>query len=397
MQPIYANIIKATKKWRRKQVAWRRHFHQHPELSFAEYKTTAYIRQTVSELGLKILPLKMETGLLAELRGKRPGRTVALRSDIDALPVTERTGLSFRSKVDSCMHACGHDMHMASVLGAAAVLSDMRDDLPGTVRFIFQPAEEMPPGGAAPMIENGAVDGVSMIFGLHVDPTEPTGKIGLRDGVTMAAVTDFDLIVHGRGGHGARPQETVDAIVVASEIVQSLQTIVSREIDPIAPVAVTIGRIEGGVARNVITDRVTLNGTARALSEQTARELPKLVKRIAQSIARAHGAKVEVNIIPGYPVFKNHPDANKILAGSFSALFGKGKVVTTPPVLGGEDFARYLQRVPGAMFRLGCRNRKIGADQPWHSPHFVADEEALTFGTALLCAAVMDTLAGYGK
>ena len=203
MQSLYSSIIKATKRYRRKQVAWRRHLHQHPELSFGEHKTTAFLRQTVTSLGLKILPLKMETGLLAELRGKRPGRTVALRSDIDALPVTEHTGLRFRSKVDGCMHACGHDMHMASVLGAAAVLSEMRDDLPGTVRFIFQPAEEMPPGGAAPMIENGALNEVSMIFGLHVDPTEATGKIGLRDGVTMAAVTDFDLTIHGRGGHAA--------------------------------------------------------------------------------------------------------------------------------------------------------------------------------------------------
>lgn len=397
MQAIHSKIIKATKKWRRKQVAWRRHFHQHPELAFAEHKTTAYLRQTVSSLGLKILPLKMETGLLVELRGKRPGRTVALRSDIDALPITERTGLRFASKVEGCMHACGHDMHMASVLGAAAVLSEMRDDLPGTVRFIFQPAEEKPPGGAAPMIENGAIDGVSMIFGLHVDPTEPTGKIGLRDGVTMAAVTDFDLIVHGRGGHGARPHETVDAIVVASEIVQSLQTIVSRKIDPIAPIAVTIGRIEGGVARNVITDRVTMNGTARALSEEAARELPKLVKQIAQSIGRAHGARVEVNFTPGYPVLKNHPNANRILSAGYSALFGKGKVVTTPPVLGGEDFARYLQLVPGAMFRLGCRNKKIGADKPWHSPEFIVDEDSLPFGTALLCAAAMDSLTSEGK
>lgn len=397
MQTICANIIKATKKWRPKQVAWRRHFHQHPELSFAEYKTTDYLRRVVASLGLKILPLKMETGLLAEVRGKRPGPTVAVRSDIDALPITERTGLNFRSKIEGCMHACGHDAHMASVLGVAAVLSEMRDDLTGTVRFIFQPAEEMPPGGAAPMIENGALDDVSMIFGLHVDPTLSTGKIGLRDGVTMAAVTDFDLIVHGRGGHGARPHETVDAIVVAAEIVQSLQTIVSRSIDPIAPVAVTIGRIEGGVARNVITDRVTLNGTARALSEKGARELPKLIKRIATSVGRAHGARVEVKIIPGYPVFKNHPVANKILADNFSALFGKGKVETTPPVLGGEDFARYLQLVPGAMFRLGCRNRKIGADKPWHSPDFIVDENALPFGTALLCAAVVATLAGDRK
>jgi amidohydrolase len=232
-----------------------------------------------------------------------------------------------------------------------------------------------------------------MIFGLHVDPNVATGKIGLRDGVTMASVTDFDVVIRGRGGHAARPHETVDAVVIAGELIPALQTIVSREIDPLSPVAITLGRIEGGAARNVVADRVTIAGTARALSEKTARELPRRIKRTVQSVCRARGAKGEVTFQPGYPVLENHPRVNGILRKNFTALFGKGRVVMTPQVLGGEDFARYLQSAPGAQFRLGVRNRKIGAVQPWHSPKFLVDEQALVHGTALLCAASLEALA----
>ncbi len=390
----HSDIIKASRRWYKKQVVWRRHLHRYPELSWAEHETTKFLRERVKSFGLKILPLKMDTGLLAEIKGNRSGPVVAVRTDIDALPVTEQTSLRFRSKTEGRMHACGHDMHMATVLGVAAILSERRSELNGTVRFIFQPAEEHPPGGAAPMIANGAVEGVSMIFALHVDPALPVGKIGLRDGVTMAAVTDFDIVVKGVSGHAARPQEAVDAIVTACDIVQTLQTVASREIDPVAPVAVTVGRIEGGTARNVITDKVIINGTARALSEDASRQLPRIVKRIARSVAKAHGARVDINIIPGYPVFKNHPEANKVLTRCYADMFGRNKIVTTPPVLGGEDFARYLQLVPGAMFRLGCRNTKIGADKPWHSSGFIVDENCLLHGTALLCAAVHDCLNG---
>ena len=394
MDAIHNHILRAARRWYRKQVVWRRHLHQHPELSFGEFKTTSYLRKTVRSLGLALMPIKMKTGLLAQLKGDQPGPTVAMRTDIDALPITECTGLRYRSRVEGCMHACGHDMHMAVVLGAAAVLSEMREKIPGTVRFIFQPAEESPPGGALPLIENGAMDGVSTVFGLHVDPSVPTGKIGLRDGITMASVIDFDIVIQGRGGHAARPHDAVDAIVTAGELIQALQTIVAREIDPISPVAITIGRIEGGGARNVIAESVILKGTARALSDKAARELPKRIKRTAKAICQARGAKAEVTFFPGYPVLDNHPEVNEILRKNFSSLFGRGKIVTTPLVLGGEDFARYLQLAPGAMFRLGCRNPEIGAIHPWHSSKFKVDEKALVYGTALLCAAVLDSLTG---
>ena len=379
-----------------RQRRWRRHLHQHPELSYEERATTEFLRRTLTQIGLKILPLKMDTGVIAELHGSQPGEVVAIRSDIDALPIEERAQVSFRSKSPGLMHACGHDMHMATVLGTAWILSRLRDHLRGTARFIFQPAEEMPPGGALPMIAAGALKDVAMVFGLHVDPHVATGRIGLRDGVTMASVVDFDLSVQGRTGHAARPQDAIDAIAIAAEIVESLQKIVSREIDPTTPVAITIGKIEGGWARNVIAEEVRLVGTARALSTAASRRLPRLIKRTAGGIARARGGRVRMDVIGEYPLFINDPRANEILRRSFEGLYPRGRIVETEQVLGGEDFARYLEKVPGAMFRLGIRNPRIRADKPWHSPEFIADEAALPVGSAVISAAVLDRLDGGG-
>lgn len=388
----HSDIQQAAATLWKEQVGWRRHLHQHPELSFAEHQTTAFLKKQLATLGLKTRKLNMKTGVLAELTGHSRGPVVAIRSDIDALPIFEQTKLPFRSKNDGCMHACGHDIHMATVLGAAAVLSTVRDSFDGTVRFIFQPAEELPPGGARPMIENGALDNVKMIFGLHVEPDLKTGKISVRDGVTMASVFDFNLIIRGRSGHAARPHSAIDAIVTAAEVVESLQKISSREIDPIEPVAVTFGKIEGGVASNVIAEEVHLAGTARTLSEKTFKKIPAMIKRIVGGVCKARGATFEIQPIADYPVLKNHPGANALLTKTYTELFGAGKVEQTPPVLGGEDFACYLEQVPGAMFRLGIRNRKIKADKPWHSPLFIADEAALPFGTSLIAAAARQAL-----
>jgi len=390
--PLRKRILDTATELFDSQVELRRHLHRHPELSTEEFQTTATLRDAVAALGLKILPIEMETGLLAELKGGRKGRTIAVRTDIDALPVTESTGLPFCSEAVGKMHACGHDVHMATVYGVAAALAAMRESVPGTVRFIFQPAEEMPPGGARPMIENGALRDVEAILGLHVDPHLAVGRIGLRDGVTMASVSDFDLIIHGRGGHAARPHTAVDALTTAAEVVQSIQKVVSREIDPITPVAVTFGRIEGGTARNVIADRVTLVGTARTLSVAAAQQVARLIKRTATAVCRAHGATLEMNLIADYPVLKNDPRINRLLAGNFEMLYGRGKIDVTEQVLGGEDFACYLAEVPGAMYRLGVMNKKIKADKPWHSPDFIVDENAIKVGTALMTAAVIDFL-----
>jgi len=374
------------------QIRWRRHLHAHPELSTREFATTRFLQLQLETLGAKILPLRMPTGLLAEVIGTGKGPTVAIRSDIDALPIFEKSGVPFASKNQGCMHACGHDMHMATVLGAAKILTGMRKQFRGTVRFIFQPAEEVPPGGARPMIANGALKNVKMIFGLHVDPTLPVGKIGLRDGVTMASVFDFDLHILGQGGHAARPHTTTDAIVTAAEVIDSVQKVVSREIDPISPVVITFGKIEGGTARNVIADRVILTGTARTLSAGTAKQAPALIRRTVAGICKARGARFEMIEIARYPVLRNDARVNRIFARNFERLFGSHTVETTEVVLGGEDFACYLEKVPGAMFRLGIRNPKIGADKPWHSDKFIADEQSLRFGSALLAAVAIDAL-----
>lgn len=389
---LYDLIRSRAGHWQKKQLGWRRHLHQYPETANEEVRTTAFLRQRVTELGLKIVPIKMKTGLLVELKGSSPGPVVGIRTDIDALPILEQTGLPFKSKLSGRMHACGHDMHMATVLGAAAILRDLKDRIAGTVRFIFQPAEEQPPGGARPMIANGALNNMRMLFGLHVDPRVPTGKIGLRDGVAMASVRDFDLIIKGTAGHAARPHAAVDAIVTAAEVIDSIQKVISRELDPISSAVITFGMIEGGVARNVIADRVHLVGTARTLSPEIYRRLPSMIKKVTAGVCKARGAKFTMEIIADYPVLANDPAANRIIKGAFESLFGKRKICLTEPVLGGEDFACYLQQVPGAMFRLGTRNKKIGADKPWHSPKFIVDEDALPIGSSLLAASVLDYL-----
>lgn len=389
----FPDIQKQAERIYAEQVRWRRHLHANPELSTQEFETTAFLAQQLRRIGARIVPLRrLKTGVIAEIAGHRPGPVVAIRSDMDALPICEKSGVPFASKITGRMHACGHDMHMAAVLGTAAVLSKLRDRYSGTVRFIFQPAEEMPPGGARPMIAEGALKNVRMIFCLHVDPTVATGKIGLRDGVTMASVCDFDLIIHGTGGHVARPHTTVDAIACAAEVVDSIQKIVSREIDPILPAVISFGRIEGGTARNVVADRVTLTGTARSLSPALAKRIPALIRRTAAGICKARGARYEMNEIARYPVLSNHARVNRIYASNYERMFGGGKIEPTDLVLGGEDFACYLEKVPGAMFRLGVMNKKIKADKPWHSDRFIADEQALIFGTSLLCAAAIDTL-----
>lgn len=383
-------ILKLAKKMYPAQIKWRRHFHQYPELSNQEFKTTAFIKKELTKRRIKILPLNIPTGLAA-LVGNKGKTTAAVRTDIDALPITEQNKIPFKSKIDGIMHACGHDMHIATVLGTAIILNELKKDLPGLVKIIFQPAEEQPPGGAVQMLKAGLFKNpkVDMIFGLHVDPTLPTGKIGLRDGPTMAAVIDFDIHIKGRGGHAAKPHETIDAIAVVSELVGSIQKIASRETDPMKPVVITFGKIAGGTARNVIADQAVLYGTARTLSPDNIKKLPALIKRTTEGICRARGAGYQIDFIADYPVLNNHSATNKILAESFTELFGKNKIVETGQVMGGEDFAYYLQQTPGAMFRLGTRNRKIGAVNPWHYPNFMTDEESIFYGTALLVKAII--------
>jgi amidohydrolase len=264
-------ILKLCDKLYPKQVRFRRHLHRFPELSFEEFETTKYIREQLRQNRIKIKQLKMKTGLLAVVN-EHEKPVIAIRTDIDALPVTEKSGLPFRSKNIGCMHACGHDIHMAVALGTALLLNSIKDKLPGGVKFLFQPAEEKPPGGAEKMILEGVLKNpaVKMILGLHVDPTVPVSKITLRDGPTMASVIDFDITIIGQGGHAALPHRAIDAVAVAAELVGSMQKIVSRETNPLKPAVITFGAINGGTVRNVIADKVVLNGTAQSCRRQSA-------------------------------------------------------------------------------------------------------------------------------
>jgi len=371
-------------------IALRRCFHQNPEIANQEFKTTALLKKELSRLGLKIHDKGMPTGLWADLETGRDGPTVAVRTDIDALPVTEKTGLPFASKINGKMHACGHDVHMAVLIGTARLLAHHKKDLIGHVRFICQPAEERPPGGAQPLIAAGVLKNpkVDAILALHVDPSIPTGHIGVRDGVGMASAYDFDLIVNGRSSHAAFPHKSVDAITVAAEVISGLQQVVSRMINPVQPAVVTLGIIKGGTARNVIAETVEVEGTARSLDPQLSKKLPRLIEKTAVGIGKAFGAKVTVLPIADYPALVSDAKVNAFIADAYTSLYPKGKIHLFPVVMGGEDFAYYVQKVPGAMFRLGVANKKIGADKPWHHPAFKIDEAAIATGYTTMAAAV---------
>ena len=372
----------------------RRRIHQFPETGHQEFKTTALLKKELQKLKFKIYDRHASTGLWAELDTGRDGPVVAVRADIDALPVTEQTGLPFASIRSGFMHACGHDVHMAILIGTARLLHRHRKDLPGKIKFICQPAEEIPPGGARPMIEAGVLRNpdVDVILALHVDPMLTTGSIGLRDGISMASTYDFDITVLGRVGHAALPHKTIDAITVSAAIVSGLQQVVSRMVDPIKPAVISFGTIRGGTVRNAIAGEVTLQGTARTLDSALTKNIPRLIKRAAVEIGRGLGARVEVTSIANYPPLRSDPRVNRFISESFRAAGHRGKVHQIPMVMGGEDFACYLEKVPGAMFRLGVGNKKIGADKPWHHPAFIIDEAAIKIGIETMAATVINLL-----
>lgn len=378
-------------------VKLRRELHQYPELAFNEFKTSERIAKELKRIGIDFKKGVAKTGVVGLLNKTKQGKTLALRADMDALPVLEQTNFSYKSKNKGVMHACGHDVHMACLIGAAKILTRLKEELPGKVKFIFQPSEEVPPGGAKPMIEEGVLKDpdVSGIFALHCDSAVPMGKIGVREGPTMAHADSFDITIIGKGGHGARPHDGVDAIVVAAQVIQALQTIVSRKINPLEPVVISIGTMEGGSARNIICDKVILKGTARTLNKEVAKKIPGLLKEIISGITKSAGASFELNYYGGYPILINHPKATDLARRSIAKLFGKEAIFELRrPMMGGEDFAYYLQKIPGSFLRLGIRNPKKDAIYPWHHPKFTVDEEAIKIGSAVLAGVAFDFLSG---
>lgn len=371
----------------------RRELHRIPEIAWQEKKTSAMLRNWLKAHSVASRTIA-GTGILATIRSG-PGKTAAIRTDLDGLPIEEQTGLPFRSIHAGRMHACGHDIHMAVVAGSAVVLQRLKSDFRGTVKAIFQPAEEEPPGGAQKMIRAGIMRNpkVGMVFGLHVNSAIPAGKIGLRSGPLMAGVVDFDVDVSGRGGHVALPHLTDDVLCCGATILAKLQSIVPRGVDPLEPTVVSVGKMEGGSARNVLPPVCKLCGTARAMNEDTLTKLRDRIKVVTRSVAGAFGCKAKLTFFDGYPPLLNDERAVSYLSeGAGRALGARAVTIIKNPFLGGEDFARYLEHAPGAMFHLGVRNRKIGAVYGWHHPKFVADESAIEVGIKTLVNAAIDFL-----
>ncbi|HEV8381009.1 MAG TPA: amidohydrolase [Gemmatimonadales bacterium] len=391
-----------------KVLAWRRDIHQHPELSNRETRTAELVAQHLRSLGIEVHTGVAHTGVIGVLRGGRPGPVVALRADMDALPVTEEVDVPFASKVRTTyngqevgvMHACGHDTHVAMLMGVAEVLAGMRNELPGTVKFIFQPAEEGAPagerGGAALMIEEGALDDPkpSAIFGLHVFPY-PAGEIRYRPGGIMAAADAFRIVVRGRQTHGALPWAGIDPVVVAAQIVLGLQTITSRQIDlTAAPAVVTVGTINGGVRFNIIPDSVVMLGTIRTFDNAMRSDIHQRVRRTAESIAQSAGATAQVTIDTTSAVTFNDSALTQTILPTLREVAGASHVALATPTTTAEDFSRYQQRIPGVFFFLGIT--PPGTDPakvaPNHSPRFYVDEAALPVGVRALAHLAVDYL-----
>lgn len=414
--PAFAQNTEVSKKadaLKDQVITWRRDFHEHPELGNHEVRTSAIIAKHLQSLGIEVQTGIATTGVVGILKGGKPGPVVALRADMDGLPVTERTPVPFASKVKTTyngqevgvMHACGHDSHMAILMGVAQVLSSMKSELHGTVKFIFQPAEEgVEPGqkgGAEEMVKQGVLENpkVDVIFGLHINSQTEVGKIGYRPGGTMAGVDDMQIIVKGRSAHGAYPWSSVDPIVVSAEIINSLQTIVSRNINITEnPAVVTIGAINGGNRSNIIPEKVEMLGTLRSLTPADEKQLVYRVTQIATNTAEALGATAEVKIpySSHYPVTFNNPELTQKMLPTLQKAAGTENVLLRPPVTGAEDFSFYQEKVPGLFFFLGGMPK--GEDPlkapSHHTPDFFIDESGFTLGVKTLCNLTLDYMAG---
>lgn len=363
----------------------RRHLHRHPELSFREEKTAEYIMAELGRLGLDGQRVA-GTGVYAVIDSGRPGPAVAVRADIDALPVQEENDVPYASTVPGVSHACGHDGHTAILLGLASMLQKYRENIRGMVILLFQPAEESTPGGALPVVESGVLEGVDAILGLHLTTILPTGVVGLRPGPLMASIDSFKVEIIGRGGHGSRPHECIDPIVTGAQLVRSWQGIVSHRVDPLEPVVLTVGTFNAGTAGNVIPQSAVLTGTVRTLSEETRDLVEAEFRRTTEKICEAAGAGVNIGYERGYPVLVNH-DKLTGLVGEAAGACPEVNVLQLPqPIMGSEDFAYYGRLCPAAYFFLGAGNTGKGYIHPNHSPRFDFDEEALPAGVRVFLA-----------
>lgn len=362
----------------------RRHIHAHPELSGQEYQTAAYVAGVLSSCGLQVQELVGKTGVIGELPGSgQDSRRLAIRADMDALPIQEQTQLEYASRQLGIMHACGHDVHTTVGLGTAMVLSQLEEGLPGNIRFIFQPAEETAQG-ASWMIKDGVMDQVDAILGVHTFPTIQAGHIGIRYGALTAAADDLEIVITGESGHGARPHEAIDAIWIASQVITTLQQAISRTQNPLRPVVLTIGQIQGGRAPNVIADQVRLLGTVRSLHPETHADLPDWIENIVASVCQSYGAQYVMNYNRRVPSVLNDAGLTRLVEQAAQEAWGNHRVqLLLEPSLGAEDFSLYLDHAPGTMFRLGVAFEDQ-VNYPLHHPQFQVDESALITGVVTM-------------
>ena len=371
----------------------RHDLHAHPELSGQEERTKYLVKGILEASGYKIKESDKHFGLIADLTVDENAKTVAIRADMDALPIQEQTGKPYASREKGIMHACGHDSHTAIALGTAIAMAAHKEELPGNIRFIFQPSEESKEGGSVEMIEEGALEGVSGIFGLHAYPYLNSGEIGYKYGVMMASADVFTIEIFGKSAHGARPHEGVDAILVTSMIVNSLNHIVSRMIDPLHPAVISLGTISGGMASNIICDHVLLKGTVRTINEEIRNNIPQMMESSIEGISKSMGAKYKFDYEFGQPELINHKEMVDIIVEEAENIIGKEHCIDLKdPVMGGEDFSEYLKIVPGAFFRLGTCDEEKKTCVSQHNSRFDVDDDALQVGMKIMGASALQFL-----
>ena len=371
--------------------------HRNPEVSYHEQETSRFVYETLESFGDLELARPTGTSVVARLVGEGPGRTLAIRADLDALPIQEENDFDFASRNPGAMHACGHDGHTAMLLGTAKILSGMRERINGEVRFIFQHAEELSPGGAEELVEAGVMDGVDAVIGAHLWSQLAVGKIGVTYGPMMAAPDIFEITVKGKGGHAAMPHQVVDSIAVGAQVVTNLQHVVSRETDPIDHVVVSVTKFSGGTTHNVIPGTVEMVGTVRTLDPEVRERVPELMERVIKGVTEAHGADYEFRYKPGYRPVINAEEVTGVIEETVRDVLGEGALEIMPPNMGGEDFSAYQQKAPGAFFLVGAGNEEKGIVNPHHHPRFTIDEDALDNGVRMFLGATFRLLDGAGR
>jgi amidohydrolase len=377
---LFNTLDEMAEKIKEDVIGWRRHLHEHPELSFEEEKTAQFVFETLASFGNLELSRPTKTSVMARLIGDYPGKTIAIRADMDALPIQEENTFDFASKNPGVMHACGHDGHTAMLLGTAKILSGLKEEIHGEVRFFFQHAEELYPGGAEEMVQAGVMDGVDLVIGAHLWTPIEIGKVGVVYGAMMAAPDTFWITVKGHGGHAAMPHQTIDSIAVAAQIVTNLQHIVSRNTDPLDQLVISVTQFIGGTTHNVIPGSVELCGTARCFDQDLRESIPRKMERVIKGITAAHEADYDFTYEFGYRPVVNDEEVTKLLEEAVLEIFGEEALDHTRPNMGGEDFSAFQQKAPGAFFFVGAGNPEKESAYPHHHSRFTIDEDALEIG-----------------